>query len=264
MNGGTAAVAALPMYDWPELRTETDRFWDNLRDSLLSFGFPAPVALDRDRAGDEIWHDENLLLAQTCGLPFVTDLTNSVTLVGTPAYELECGAGSYYSVILVRADCPAQSLDELAGLRLAYNSRNSQSGYAALAYALRDRAGNDPFFASGTRTGAHRASIQSVAQGQADVAAIDAVTWQIAQRHETTAQALRVLTSTEPTPGLPFICAKRPDWRPDRIHLAVVEAMAALDEDCRQALLLAGFQHTMPSDYEVIRAHYELAKNVSL
>lgn len=264
MSDVSAAVAALPMYDWPELRKETDQFWEKLRESLTRFGFPAPRNLDRDRSNDAIWHDKNLLLAQTCGLPFVRDLSVDVSLVGTPAYDLDCGAGSYYSVIVVHADSDIQSLQQVAGLRLAYNNRNSQSGYAALAYALQDSAQDGSPFSASICTGSHRASIISVAQHEADIAAIDAVTWKIAQRYEQSTRSLRVLALTEPTPGLPFICANRSDWHPDRIHLAVVEAMASLDEECRLALMLSGFAHTLPSDYDIIRARYELIESACL
>ena len=41
-------IAALPMYDWPELRAETDRLWATLRDGLRAVGVSAPDALDRD------------------------------------------------------------------------------------------------------------------------------------------------------------------------------------------------------------------------
>lgn len=261
---GVAAVAALPMYDWPELRKETDHFWERLRDSLSRFGFAAPQSLDRTRPAETIWRDKNLLLAQCCGLPYVRDLSNTVSLIGTPAYELDCGAGSYYSVIVVHADCDVASLRDIAGLRLAYNSESSQSGYAALSYHLRQNRWTASPFAESVCTGSHRASIVSVAQRQSDLAAIDAVTWKIAQRHERATEELRVLAITDPTPGLPFICVNRRDWRADRIHLAVVEAMASLDEDCRQALLLSGFAPTLPSDYDIIRSHYQLTASVKL
>ncbi len=264
MNAATPAVAALPMYDWPELRQHTDAFWARLRESLQDYGFPAPPQLDREQSVGDIWLDDGLLLGQTCGLPYVRDLAGTVSLVGTPAYEIECGAGSYYSVIVAAADCQAESLDELAGLRLAYNSPQSQSGYAALAYALRSHSPELPQFAASLQTGSHRGSIRAVADGSADVATIDAVTWGIALRHEQAASGLRVMATTPPTPGLPFICARRKDWNVDRIHIAVVEAMAALDEDSRQHLLLTGFAQTTPSDYDVIRKRFELTKDIDL
>ena len=237
---------------------------ERLRDSLRDYGFPAPSGLDRDQAVGDIWKDSRLVLGQTCGLPYVRDLAGTVSLVGTPAYDIECGAGSYYSVIVVASDCPAESIGNLIGLRLAYNGRQSQSGYAALAFMLHDQSAQPPQFAASQQTGSHRDSIRAVANGTADVAAIDAVTWQIAVDHEPTAARLRVLAKTPPTPGLPFICADRRNWNADRIHMAVVEAMAALDEETRQSLLLTGFAHTTPADYDVIRKRFELTKNIDL
>ena len=264
MTAAMPAVAALPMYDWPELRHDTDTLWERLRECLQDNSFPAPQRLDREQPASDIWQDDRLPLGQTCGLPYVRNLATTVSLVGTPAYDIECGAGSYYIVIVVDPDCSAASLEELAGLRLAYNSPHSQSGYAALAYALYSNSSVPPKFAARLKTGSHRGLIRAVADGLADVAAIDAVTWQIALRHEPMAARLRVLASTKPTPGLPFICARRKDRNADHIHMAVVEAMAALNEDSRQNLLLTGFAHTAPSDYDVIRKRFELTKDMSL
>ena len=258
------ALATLPMYDWPELRRDTDTLWDRLRDSLRDSGFPAPEYLTRDTEPDSTWRSDRLLLGQTCGLPFVCDLADTAALVGTPAYDIECGAGSYYSAVVVRTDCQAATLDELDGLRFAYNSDRSQSGYHALAYALLQGASSGPSFVTSRCTGSHRASIRMVAEAEADVAAIDGVTWEIALRHEPASRHLRVMMHTEPTPGLPFICARHAGWNVDRLHMAVIEAMASLDADTRHNLLLTGFAHTMPADYRVIRQRYELTRHMVL
>ena len=45
----TGGVAALPMYDWPEIAPATDRLWAALRDHLRAAGVAAPDALTRDR-----------------------------------------------------------------------------------------------------------------------------------------------------------------------------------------------------------------------
>ena len=44
-------IAALPMYDWPELRNETDALWANMRRRFLDHGIDAPENLVR-RNGD--------------------------------------------------------------------------------------------------------------------------------------------------------------------------------------------------------------------
>lgn len=258
MSAGDACVASLPMYDWPEIKQANDALWVCLRDSLRTFGFPAPDNLCRK--GDAChWTDPGLVLGQTCGLPFTNRLRQHVSIVGTPAYDIDCGAGCYYSVIVVHRDNEAHDLTDLRGARVAYNSEESLSGYAALCHRLKELTAGERFFGDALRTGSHRASVQTVAEGKAGVAAIDAVSWRLALRHEALARDLRVIEKTDPLPGLPFICARRSEWRVERLHLAVVEAMAALDGRCADALLLTGFAQTDEADYAPIRQRARLA-----
>ncbi|MEM9108037.1 MAG: PhnD/SsuA/transferrin family substrate-binding protein [Pseudomonadota bacterium] len=264
MSAGGDYVATLPMYDWPEVRAATDRFWDCLRDSLSRFGYPAPGGLERSACDAELWRHPGLMLGQTCGLPLVSGLMDEVSLIGTPAYDIECGAGSYYSVIVVHEHSSISSVAGLRGTCLAYNGLTSQSGYAALAYHLRGLAVAAPVFAEKRVSGSHRQSIRMVAEKKADVACIDAVSWQLALRHEQTANALRILAVTEATPGLPLICAKGQGWSPDTMHIAVIEAMAALDPDDSDALLLTGFAQTKISDYSVIDRRSRDIENLTL
>ena len=156
------------------------------------------------------------------------------------------------SVIVVHCDSDIENTSDIAGKRLAYNGPNSQSGFGALAYHLRNMCSDGPLFSERTKSGSHRRSLQLVASGEADIAAIDAVSWALAVRHDASASSLRVLAHTDATPGLPMICARHPEWSIDRMHLAVVEAMAALDIETCDELLLAGFAQTDLSDYSVI------------
>ncbi|MBD9446543.1 hypothetical protein [Rhizobium sp. RHZ01] len=48
-TGSVGLIAALPMYDWPEVRAETDAQWEQLRDELLFRGIDAPERLARTR-----------------------------------------------------------------------------------------------------------------------------------------------------------------------------------------------------------------------
>ncbi|WP_373084377.1 phosphate/phosphite/phosphonate ABC transporter substrate-binding protein [Sneathiella sp.] len=108
------------------------------------------------------------------------------------------------------------------------------------------------------KTGSHRKSIQAVADGTVDVAAIDAVSWELAKRHEPAAATLRVIKTTNPTPGLPYISARRSARDVDQIHLAVIDAMASLEESIREDLLLMGFAATQDTDYQIIKNRYEI------
>lgn len=224
-------IAALPMHDRPEIRDATDRFWSLVRDALRAHGIAAPAALRRSEAPlMQVWLSPDLVLGQTCGLPYRTRLHGAVTLLGTPDHALPgCQPGYYRSVIVARAPLAR----DWRGLRLALNGTTSQSGWAALANDWPD---NIP-----TRivvTGSHAASVAAVAAGQADLACIDAQTWRLLQRHSPQAAQVIVIGHTTPTPGLPYITRAGQDPAPFRAALS--EAIAALSPADRGALDLVG------------------------
>ena len=76
--------AALAMYDWPEVAAQNDAVWDFVRARLADQGIEAPLKLDRGLRYTQPWLRPDLLLAQTCGFPFATELRGHVQLVATP------------------------------------------------------------------------------------------------------------------------------------------------------------------------------------
>jgi ABC-type phosphate/phosphonate transport system substrate-binding protein len=137
--------AALPMYDWPEARAETDAFWAGLRDRLRSAGIDAPDALTRrnadlpavpggirDRTGgrtggliapdpaslppDELdlatlWRHPGLLVGQTCWGPMeATGLEAHVAVLAQPDYSAFAGGQGplYSSAIVMRKGTPGE------------------------------------------------------------------------------------------------------------------------------------------------------------
>ncbi|WP_137702039.1 phosphate/phosphite/phosphonate ABC transporter substrate-binding protein [Marimonas lutisalis] len=221
-------IAALPMYDRPETAAANDRLWQAIR-AHLGHG---PQALTRDMDVWDIWQNPDLLLAQTCGYPYRARLHGAVTLVGTPDYGLPgCPPGHYCSVFVARADDPVDTLDAFSGRRFAYNEALSQSGWAAPATHM---AGLGLAPGPLIKTGAHRASARAVAEGRADFAALDAVTWTLIQAHDSFAANLREITRTRPTPGLPLITAKTRDPAP--LFAATRQAIADLSDADRPLL----------------------------
>ena len=89
-------------------------------------------------------------------------------------------------------------------------------------------------FSRVVRSGGHAASARAVAQGRADIAAIDAASWRLIRRHDGVADRLRVIDATAPTPGLPYVTAAARD--PVPIRSALRRAIAALDADTRAVL----------------------------
>lgn len=241
-------IAALPMYDFDDLMPANDALWANIRNGLRAAGVAAPEALTRGTDLWEGWQSPDLLLSQTCGYPFRARLHPDVTLVGTPDYGVEdCAPGEYCSYFIVRQDDPRADLAAFDGVALAYNDALSQSGWAApqnhaTAAGLR--------FPAGLRTGGHRLTAQAVAEGRADIGAIDAVTWRHLLRLDPAAQTLRVVAQTPPTPGLPLITAKS---GPAALLFQLVDhAMAQLSSADRAILGVRGLVRFAPSAYLAI------------
>ena len=127
-------IAALPMYEWPETRAETDMEWQRFREFFRRAGIDAPETIVRRNADmpavrggirdaegkviaadpgtlppDELhmptlWRHPDLLLCQTCWGPLELGLDQHVKVVGQPSYNgFEGGHGTLYSsAILMR------------------------------------------------------------------------------------------------------------------------------------------------------------------
>lgn len=239
-------IAALPMYDRAENRAATDRYWSLIRAGLTARGIDAPQSLRRGDA--ELmpqWTDPALLLSQTCGFPFRARLHGQVTLVGTPDFGMNgCPPGYYRSVLIARRDDPRATLAGFDHASLAYNDALSQSGWAA---PQNHAAKLGLSFRAGLQTGSHAASLAAVAEGRADLAALDAVTFSLLAEHDPRAASVRVISETDPTPGLPYITAKGRDSAP--IFDAIAEAIGGLDATERSALRLKGIVYIPAETY---------------
>ena len=189
-------IATLPMYDRPETAAANDRLYSLFRRHFSA----APKTLARDGPH---WLDRDLLLSQTCSLPYRAVLHSDVNIVATPIHPISCPAGHYFSVIVVRDDDARGAFKDYRSARLAINSRMSQSGWAVMDKMAQE---NVFVFKDVTETGSHQASARAVAEGKADIAAIDAVTWTMIRRWDAFSSSLRVLTDTPPSP----ISAKPP------------------------------------------------------
>jgi ABC-type phosphate/phosphonate transport system substrate-binding protein len=182
-----------------------------------------PAALTR--AGDihDLWRDPGLVFGQTCWGPMRLGLARHVRVLAQPDYsDVEGGRGPFYRSALVArapvggaADLPPPAtpgaqlpLPSALAPRLAFNGRDSMSGWIALSQDAGDP-GN--WAAALLETGAHRASLQAVAEGRADLAAIDCRSWALARRHEPCTRGLVVIGWTAERLGLPYVTARDTD-----------------------------------------------------
>ncbi len=251
-------IAALAMYDAPAaVSAANDALWAGLRDRLRAAGLAdVPEALERGGAYSDPWRDPRLLLAQTCGFPYVRHLRGRVRLVATPVYGFPGGEGAQrWSIVVVAAEAPFAGVEDLRGARAAINDPGSNSGANLLAALVAPLARKGRFFSSVVVTGGHRASLAAVAAGRVDAAAIDTVTFGLLARHVPEEVAgVRVLCETPGGPGLPLITRGE---AADGEVAVLREALAGVVADpelggVRETLGLVGIEVLGDSDYELL------------
>ena len=161
-----------------------------------------------------------------------------------PAKTVPLAAGAIPATAGAAYDLMRADLAAFSGARFAYNEALSQSGWAApLAWFQERRLRLTPTLLSE----AHEKSARAVAEGEADFAAIDAVTWRLLCRHTDLGQRLRALGTTSATPGLPYIAAKGADA--EATFQAVAQAIAALSASDRDTLMIEGIVRIPAQDY---------------
>jgi len=238
-------IASLMMYARPELEDAHNRYWQLIRRFLAEAGIESPQALSQDSEEFTVWNDPDLVLSQTCGMPYRTQLHGNVTLIGTPDFGVAgCPVGYYHSAFVVRKDDQRATLSDFKDATFAFNQTISQSGFAA---PFTHCAKLGFWFENTMQSDQHILSARAVATGQADIAALDAVTWRLLCKYEEFITELRVLEWTEPTPALPYIAAKTAPRK--ATFDAVVWAIDALSPQDRELLGLKGMVYIPAQDY---------------
>lgn len=245
------------MYDAPWVAQANDALWQGLAAYLRAHGVEdVPAELDRSRPNAEIWRDPTLLFAQTCGYPLMTFLAGTVVPIGAPVYDLPgCEGTRHVSMIIVAENAPWTELADFRGSRAAMNGRDSNTGMNLLRRAVADLAGGKPFFSAVVETGGHVNSLAAVRAGEADVAAVDAVSYGLAAIHRPElVEGVRILCESPPSPTLPFITRASAS---DDERAILAEALAAVMADpalapAREMLRLTAIAPVRTEDYAVL------------
>jgi ABC-type phosphate/phosphonate transport system substrate-binding protein len=204
------SLASLPMYNPPEAVGASAALWRGLARHLRRAGIEdVPDELTPRPDLPDHWLSPDLLFSQTCGYPLTHALSGRVRLLATPCYEAPgCEGPNYCSILVVPADAPTLKLTDLRGKRAAFNALDSQSGMNALRAVIAPLAERGRFFAEVIQTGGHAASLDLVAAGGADVAAIDSVTLALFTLYRRPSAArVREICRSPSAPSLPFITA---------------------------------------------------------
>jgi ABC-type phosphate/phosphonate transport system substrate-binding protein len=222
-------LATLPWYDLPEITAATDALWRSVARQLRRHGLrDVPGVLNRHIPYERQWTSSELLFGQACGYDVLIAYPERLRLVATPAYMAAgCGPSTYCSLVVVCEDAPYRVMEDLRGARCVLNTPTSHSGTNVLRALVAPLHRDGRFFARVEMSGAHDKSLAMILGGEADVAAIDCVTWALLGRHRPRAIAgTRVLCQTDPVPAPPYVTSARmPDHRLDRIRAALIEAL---------------------------------------
>lgn len=164
--------------------------------------------VDSYSALSEALRNDPNALGWTCGAPFVEDrLKDGQQLIGVPLFR---GQPTYHSLVITRRGRPEKSLLDFRGKVLAYSDIRSNSSYVSPAYTLR-QAGYDmeTFFRFRLHTGNHERSIVAVANGLADVAAVDEYVWvEYLRANPDIEQKVKIIERQGPFPFTPIVAGR--------------------------------------------------------
>ncbi|MEM9332655.1 MAG: PhnD/SsuA/transferrin family substrate-binding protein [Pseudomonadota bacterium] len=249
-------VASLSMYDWPETQEALDCLWHSIAEKLHDAGIPAPEELERGNSPSSNWENRALTLGQTCGWPYANRLRGKVLPLGRFVYDIAAKpAGHYQSVYIGRNANHAQFLGSpdvfLTLEKIAINGDDSQSGFHVFNEILGASAQDMIHPEKRLLTGAHRDSIRAVAEGRADVAAIDSVAFELAKRFETDAVGnVEVIGHSKPKPGLPLITSLEHANDIPVMLEAIRISISELAADKLQNLLILDVMPASDGDYD--------------
>jgi ABC-type phosphate/phosphonate transport system substrate-binding protein len=253
MTGG-ALIAALPMYDGPGTARANDAIWAATAVRLRERGVAAPERLTRGDDLPALWLSPNLVFGQTCGYPYVKDLRDSVALIATPEYDFPgCDGVAHRSFLVRGARDPRSSLKAFRGGVAALNAWDSNSGMNLFRAAIAPLAGGRTFFGAVVAMGSHQRSVEAVAEGRADLAAIDCVSFALLKRLRPNLVARVTVVAESPlSPCLPFIMSgSLSEATAPSVREALFDVLADPDlAEARAALGLKGARVTTPADYE--------------
>jgi len=202
---------------------------------------------------DQVFTEDNSIITQTCGYPFIKRWAYTHEPIAVPVFDVPgctSNTGQYSSWFITRTSNRADFLQQFRNKRVALNSENSNSGMNVLRYAISQLTSTEPFFSERLLTGGHYQSMRAVAEGHADLAAIDVVTYALIKELEPSlCRKLKIIGQSEITQGLPFICAKHLNINHNDLASAMNLAVEHMDPEARKLLHLIGFAPIAANDY---------------
>ncbi|MEO5973624.1 MAG: PhnD/SsuA/transferrin family substrate-binding protein [Ilumatobacteraceae bacterium] len=256
------------MYDFVEVKASTSTLLESISRELRGLGEDVVADSPESSEHSELmsyWLSGQMYMSQSCGLPYVEELSTVVDVLGTFRWnDISDDFGNYRTHIVVRGEHGATTASELRGARPVISTTQSLSGWCSLGCALAE-VSRDPDFVQPYLIGHHHAgSLQLLQDGIADVASIDPATYQLFRRFRPSlVHGLRIIGSGPPMPATPIIASKTrtapmSDLR-SVLHRVVGDNLL---RDEMSEIGIVGFVNRDASDYEMIRDLVAIAEVV--
>ena len=252
------------MYDIPEIRHATDAFWQGMARHLRKQGIKqVPRRLIHDQHLSQLWMDDELLISQCCGYDVMRRYKNRLQVLATPWFDAPgCSRGDYASTIVVPEHSSNQDVIDMLGTVVVINGPESHSGMNALFSLVAPYARGGKFFSEVKISGSHVESLVALKNGEAEVAAVDCLTYELLRRYRPTAiEGTRTLGLTYAAPAPPYVTrASVCDDNLARMRTALFATFVDPSlTAARQAMLLAGIELTTVNPYHRIDTEFEHA-----
>lgn len=212
---------------------------------------PIRICFDTDA---ETYQSSNLILGHTCGYPYVTRWNKSHRLVCVPQFDVAgCDGKHYSSWFVCGSKDHRDSIEAFEGGIAVINAVTSNSGMNVLRYHVSPFVKKDRFFNDVLISGSHLASLRAVAEGLADIAAIDAVSYHHIMRAEPAlAGQTKIWGQSVKTTGLPFITRADESISCTVLCQALNRCIEESRGDVSEFLGLIRFDRVDDADYDLI------------
>lgn len=246
------------MYDFPEVQNSTEKLLVALVGALESCNETAHVQTPDSSVHAELmnmWRSKDMVLSQSCGLPFMEELHQFVNVFGTPTWtDVSDERGRYQTVIVVRESLGVSSIAEVSGLRPVVSNTQSLSGWCSLGVVLSEVTTEPSFVQPFTQSGGHAMSLQMLHDDKADIASIDAATFRLLSRHRPAlVKNVRVIGYGPLVPATPFVVSKTCGVSTGQVFQAVEEVFQRPSlQEALNHLGISGFVRLANSDYDML------------
>lgn len=219
------------MYDFPEVHTSSTALLEALSVALSALGEDAQPSFPESSVHEYLmamWKDNNTLLSQSCGLPFVEELHDYVDVIATLKWTgISDDRGWYRTVIVVREACDVATLGDAGGLQPVITNTQSLSGWCSLGVALSEVTADPRFVQPYVESGGHAKSLQMLQDKKADIASIDPGTFQLLSRHRPAlTRGLRIIGHGPLVPATPLHVSRVRKASLEQAREAVLEVLS--------------------------------------